>query len=84
MGNIAKIERMAGMYRIRLLPNGVRYPQVATAQSSYKLAVRHVQTRFPGFRIVDAATFDQEEERRFDEARRRRENQTPAQEGLEA
>lgn len=64
MPNLAKIERAAGLYRIRLLPAGVRYPQTVTAQSSYKLAVRHIQTRFPGFQIVDAKTFDQEHARR--------------------
>jgi hypothetical protein len=83
MRNIAKIELVAGLYRIRLLPAGVRYPQTGIAQPSYKLAVRHIKVRFPGFQIVDAKTFDREEERRFTEARRAR-NQSAAKEGLEA
>lgn len=82
MDSIAKIERVAGLYRIRILPAGVRYPQAGTAQPSYKLAVRHIQTRFPGFRIVDAKTFDREEDRRFAEARRER-KQNLAKEGNE-
>lgn len=80
MRNIAKIQCVAGLYRIRILPAGVRYPLTVTAQPSYKLAVRHIKTRFPGFQIVDAKTFDAEEDRRFEAAQQER--KPLAQEGL--
>jgi hypothetical protein len=81
MGNIAKIERVAGLYRIRILPVNVRRPLVVTAQPTYQLAQRHIRCRFPGFHIVDAKTFDREAQRRMSEARRERE-QAQAKKGL--